>query len=212
LQTAHRFLGVHGVLGLLLVTGGAPAAAPPVTGRIPVLVAGANVTATVAVAPAIIPAPANPLPGKWIVSDIIIQGSTRVPPGNIVLIKGSARVPPENIKNQMKTCVRKEYVAETLQDDILRLFGTKQFANVWADQVEDGPGRVKVFIYITDYPSVLQMSPETWKGIGSFLLSGLRLVLSYRGSIVLNERNFDLPSERDNPPSAPAAPTSSGER
>jgi outer membrane protein assembly complex protein YaeT len=96
----------------------------------------------VAQAPPAGPAAATPEPGKWIVSDVIIKGSTQVP--------------TENIKNQLRTRVGKEYVPETLQEDIRGLFSTKQFANVWADKVEDGPGRVKIYVYIKDYPSVVQ--------------------------------------------------------
>jgi outer membrane protein assembly complex protein YaeT len=87
-------------------------------------------------------APTLPDPPRLIVSD--------------VLIKGSTQVPTENIKNQLRTRVGKEYVPDTLQEDIRGLFGTRQFANVWADKVEDGPGHVKIYIYIKDYPSVVQ--------------------------------------------------------
>jgi outer membrane protein insertion porin family len=73
-----------------------------------------------------------------------------------VLIQGSRQVPSEFIKNQMKTHVGKEYGPETLQEDIRTLFASRQFGNVWSDVVKDGPGKVKVIVYIRDYPSSVE--------------------------------------------------------
>ena len=92
--------------------------------------------------------PAPPAAPKVIVSDIIIQGSRQVP--------------VENIKNQLKTRVGREFVPDVLQEDVRTLFATRQFGNVWADKQDDGPRRVKVFIYIRDYPSMVQKI--TYKG------------------------------------------------
>ncbi|MBY0229362.1 MAG: BamA/TamA family outer membrane protein [Gemmataceae bacterium] len=85
------------------------------------------------------PAPAS---GKTLVSDVIVQGSRHVA--------------AEHVVNQMATKVGKEYVPEMLQDDVRALVATRQWANVWADRKDDGPGRVKVFVYLKDLPSVVQ--------------------------------------------------------
>ena len=67
----------------------------------------------------------QPAPEKVIVSDVIISGSQLAP--------------IEEIKNQLKTRVGKEYISETLQEDVRTLYVTKQFGNVWASTQEDGP-------------------------------------------------------------------------
>src|SRR4051812_23589061 len=63
--------------------------------------------------------------GKLLVSDVIIQGNRNVS--------------SETIKNQMKTRAGKEFVPETLQEDVAALYKTGQFRNVNADKKEDGP-------------------------------------------------------------------------
>ena len=83
-----------------------------------------------------------PASGKTLVSDILIQGSRNV----------SA----ENVVNQMQTKVGKEYLPDVLQDDVRALISTRQWANVWADRKDDGPGRVKVFVYMRDLPSMVR--------------------------------------------------------
>lgn len=87
-------------------------------------------------------APDTPTVPKVLVSDILIDGNRNV----------SA----EYIKNQMRTRVGKEFHADVLQEDIRILFNTRQFGNVYADKKEDGPGRVKVFVYIKDFASLVQ--------------------------------------------------------
>jgi outer membrane protein assembly factor BamA len=124
-----------------------PALLLPRPPRLPTATPGASQAAALALlaglalAPAAV-AQAPPEPPKWIVSDIIIQGSRQVP--------------TENIKNQMRTRVGKEYVPETLQEDVRTLFATRQFANVLADVRDDGRNRVKIYVHIKDYPSVVQ--------------------------------------------------------
>ena len=83
-----------------------------------------------------------PASGKTLVTDILIQGSRHV----------SA----ENVVNQMRTKVGKEYLAGVLQDDVRTLIATRQWANVWADLKDDGPGKVKVFVYLRDLPSMVR--------------------------------------------------------
>jgi outer membrane protein assembly factor BamA len=84
---------------------------------------------------------AQPAP-KVVVSDILIQGSRNVP--------------PENVRNQLKTRIGQVYSPSVLQDDVRTLYATRQFANVWADLREDGPGRVKVIFFIKDHISVVK--------------------------------------------------------
>ncbi len=73
-----------------------------------------------------------------------------------ILIQGNRLVASEHIRNQLSTRVGKELAPEALQEDVRALFGTRQYANVWADQVPDGPGRVKVIINIRDHASVVR--------------------------------------------------------
>ena len=62
----------------------------------------------------------------------------------------------------LRTRVGKDYVPETLQEDVRSLFATKQFGNVSANTAEDGPGKVRVILYIRDYPN--QIKAVTYQG------------------------------------------------
>jgi outer membrane protein assembly complex protein YaeT len=116
-------------------------------------------------------APAAPTPAeKVLVSDVIIQGNRTVP--------------SEYIKNQMKTRVGKEYVPETLQDDIRGLFATRQFGNVWSDVVKEGANRVKVFVYIRDYPTTVEK--VTYRGNHNLSNDDLETITGIRKGSPLN--------------------------
>lgn len=78
--------------------------------------------------------PPTPVAAKLLVSDVVIQGNRNVP--------------AEAIKNQMRTRAGKEFVPETLQEDVAALYKTGQFADVWADKKDDGPGRVRVLVNV----------------------------------------------------------------
>ena len=111
------------------------------------------------------PAPAAPVPAeKVLVSDIIIQGNRQVA--------------SELIKNQMKTRVGREYVPEILQEDIRVLFAGRQFGNVWSDVNKDGPNRVKVFVYIREYPTTVEK--VTFKGNHNISNDDLETLTSVR--------------------------------
>src|SRR5262249_2564139 len=56
----------------------------------------------------------------------------------------------DQVRRLMQTRVGREYVPEVLQQDVRALFSTRQFANVWADKQDDGPGKVKVLVYVRD--------------------------------------------------------------
>src|SRR4051794_40299660 len=84
---------------------------------------------------------APPARGGPVVSDVIVQGNRLVS--------------TETIRNTMKTRAGKPFVAETVQEDIRALFKGGQSGNVWADSKDDGPGKVKVFVYVRDYPNVI---------------------------------------------------------
>src|SRR5262249_34710209 len=89
------------------------------------------------------PAPPQPsASSRLMVSDVIIQGNRLVS--------------TETIRNPMKTRAGKEFSADTLMEDVRTLYKTGQFGNVYADKQDDGPGKVKVFVYIRDYPNVVQ--------------------------------------------------------
>jgi outer membrane protein assembly complex protein YaeT len=86
--------------------------------------------------------PAAAAPQKAVVSDILIEGNYLV----------SSDV----IRTQLRTRIGQEYVPETLQEDVRSLFATRQYANVWADRLYDGPGKIKVVIHIRDHASVVK--------------------------------------------------------
>lgn len=86
--------------------------------------------------------------------------SAQAPAGRViisdVLIQGNKQVPTEQIRNMLKTRPGQEYVPEIVQQDARDLYSTRQFGNVYADQVGDGPGKVKIIFNIRDYPTVIE--------------------------------------------------------
>ena len=112
------------------------------------------------------PAPPAPL----IVSDVIIQGNRLV----------SA----EAIKNQIKTRPGVPFVPETVQEDVRTLYKSGQFGNVWADRQDDGPGKVKVLLYVRDYPNVIKK--VTYQGNRSLSKDDLEGVTNVRVGQPLN--------------------------
>jgi outer membrane protein assembly complex protein YaeT len=101
-----------------------------------------------------------------------------------VLIQGSRQVPTENIKNQIRTRPGREYVPEVLQEDVRALFATRQFANVWANTQDDGPGRIKVIVYVHDYPSLVQK--VTYQGNHNLSKDELEQLTNIRQGMPLN--------------------------
>src|SRR5262245_49293935 len=87
-----------------------------------------------------VPAPAGA--AKAIVSEVVVQGN-RAMTG-------------DQVRGMMKTRAGREFVPEVLQEDVRTLFATRQFGNVWADKQEDGPGKVKVMIYVRDLPTSVE--------------------------------------------------------
>jgi outer membrane protein insertion porin family len=86
--------------------------------------------------------PAPPEPPKQIVADVLIQGCRMVP--------------SENVKNQLTTRVGREYVPETLQEDVRRLYAGRQFANVRADVRDLGRNRVTIIVVVQEYSSMVE--------------------------------------------------------
>ena len=126
---------------------------PPVERCASVLVLLLGGVACLAQAPA--PAPA----GRAIISDVIIQGNRQVA--------------TEAIRAHIKTRPGVEYNPEVVQEDVRSLYATRQFANVRAQEEQDGPGRVKIYFYIRDLRSIVEeviyqgggtSSPRTWSG------------------------------------------------
>jgi outer membrane protein assembly complex protein YaeT len=99
-------------------------------------------------------------------------------------IQGNRLVSTELIKNQLKTQVGKEFVAEVLQDDVRNLYATRQFGNVWADKQEDGPGKVRIIIHIRDYPNLVQK--VTYQGNRTISKDDLETVTGIRTGVPLN--------------------------
>jgi outer membrane protein assembly complex protein YaeT len=88
------------------------------------------------------PAAAQAPQGKVIVSDITVQGSRLVP--------------NEEVKVHLKTRVDQEFSEATLQEDIRTLYALRQFRDVKATKVMDGPGRVHVILTVVDYAQVVE--------------------------------------------------------
>src|SRR5689334_9707692 len=82
--------------------------------------AGLTLAAAGAFAQPPAPPPAPSATSRLIVSDVIIQGNRLVS--------------TETIRNQMKTRAGREFVAETLMEDVRALYKTGQFGNVYADK------------------------------------------------------------------------------
>ena len=116
------------------------------------------------------PVGAAPVPARPIVSDIIIRDNRHVS--------------SETIKNQMKTRVGKEFNLDVLQEDVRTLYATRQFGNVHADKFEDGPGRIKVVVYIRDYPSLI--SKVTYLGAGKLSDDDLTEITGVRKGMPCN--------------------------
>jgi outer membrane protein assembly complex protein YaeT len=84
-----------------------------------------------------VPAPSGP--ARAIVSEVVVQGNRALT--------------GDQVRGMMKTRAGREFVPEVLQEDVRTLFATRQFGNVWADKQEDGPGKVKVLVYVRDLPT-----------------------------------------------------------
>ncbi len=80
--------------------------------------------------------------GRLLVSDVIIQGNHAVS--------------TERIKVLLKTRPGNEYSEAVIQEDLHTLFNTKQFSNVRADKIDDGPGKVKVYFIVRDLPQTIE--------------------------------------------------------
>jgi outer membrane protein insertion porin family len=125
-------------------------------------------------------APPTPSPAPWgpeskpvvkvIVSDVIIQGNSQIP--------------AEQIKNLMSTRPGREYIPEKLQEDVRNLFATRQFANVWADSHPAGYGRVKVAVYVRDFPN--QVLRVTFRGNNNIPREELEQTAKIRTGTPLN--------------------------
>jgi outer membrane protein assembly factor BamA len=112
-----------------------------------------------------------------------------------VVVEGNRLTPTEAIKNQMKTRVGEVYDPEVLQEDVRTLFATRLFGNVWADVRKDGADKVKVFVFIREsssaVPDLVVRVQEASTGSLMFGL-GVNSDSGLTGSIMLNERNFDV--------------------
>jgi outer membrane protein assembly complex protein YaeT len=101
-----------------------------------------------------------------------------------VIVQGNRNVPSEFIKNQLKTRVGREYVPETLQEDVRNLFASQQFGNVWSDVVKEGNNRVKVIVYIRDYPTSVEK--VTYRGNHNLSNDDLEQITGIRKGAPLN--------------------------
>jgi outer membrane protein insertion porin family len=80
------------------------------------------------------------------------RGTDERPIVSDVIIRGNRHLSAEYIKNLMKTRAGREFIPEVLQQDLRTLFSTRKLGNGWADKEDDGPGRVKVTVYVREKP------------------------------------------------------------
>jgi outer membrane protein assembly complex protein YaeT len=80
--------------------------------------------------------------GKVIVDDVIPQGNRQVPTQKII---GLIRTRPGG-----------EYLQETINEDVRKLYETRLFANVRVQTQRTPDDKVKVYFIVTEYPSAIQ--------------------------------------------------------
>src|SRR5207302_10802821 len=78
-------------------------------------------------------------PGKLLVEDVIPQGNRFTPPQKIISI--------------IKTRPGGEYSADTVQEDVRRLYETRLFANVKVHTQRTADDKVKVYFIVAEYPT-----------------------------------------------------------
>ncbi len=81
-------------------------------------------------------------PGKLVVEDVVPQGNHQV----------SA----QRIMGLIKTRPGVEYQQETVNEDVRQLYNTRLFANVKVQTQPTGPGKIKVYFLVAEFPSVIQ--------------------------------------------------------
>ena len=67
-----------------------------------------------------------------------------------IIVRDNTSVSSETIKTQMKTRVGKQFDEYQLQEDLRTLYATRRFVKVFANKFEDGPGRIKVVVYVRE--------------------------------------------------------------
>src|SRR5205807_4568043 len=81
-------------------------------------------------------------PAKVLVDDVIPQGNRQVPTQKIISL--------------IRTRPGAEYKQETVDEDVRNLYETKLFANIQIYKQPTPDGKVKVFIIVAEYPSIVQ--------------------------------------------------------
>ncbi|HXG10251.1 MAG TPA: outer membrane protein assembly factor BamA [Gemmataceae bacterium] len=81
--------------------------------------------------------------------------STRLTVAEVIL-HGNRQVPAQRIMGYIKTRPGQEYSQQTLNDDVRRLYETKQFANIQVDLKYTADGRVNVYFLFVEHPNVIQ--------------------------------------------------------
>ncbi|HEY7427363.1 MAG TPA: POTRA domain-containing protein [Gemmataceae bacterium] len=79
---------------------------------------------------------------KFLVSDVIIQGSQRMS--------------TEQIKVRLHTQAGKEFDPDALDEDVREMYKTRQFSNIQTLAEPDGPGKVKIYLVLGDLPGKVQ--------------------------------------------------------
>ena len=86
--------------------------------------------------------------------------STYAPAGRVVvgdvLVQGNRLIPTQQIMAQIKTRPGAPYSAETVQEDVRTLVGSRQFANVKADYRPEADGKMTVIFIVQDQANLVQ--------------------------------------------------------
>jgi outer membrane protein insertion porin family len=80
--------------------------------------------------------------GKVLVDDVIPEGTHQVPKQKIISL--------------IRTRPGTEYKQETIDEDVRNLYETKLFANIQVYKQPTPDGKVKVYIIVAEYPSIVQ--------------------------------------------------------
>ncbi len=86
--------------------------------------------------------------------------SASAPAGRVivgdVLVQGNRLIPTQQIMAQIKTRPGALYSAETVQEDVRTLVGSRQFANVKADYRPEADGKMTVIFIVQDQANLVQ--------------------------------------------------------
>jgi len=88
------------------------------------------------------------------------QQPSALPTGKVLIadvrIQGNVLIPAQQIMAQLKTRPGGEYLPEVVQEDVRNLYATKLYGNIQPVVKPEPDGRVIVYFFFRDYPSVVE--------------------------------------------------------